>query len=110
MNQGDTSLLSSLKYEETVKWKDETFETTIVQALRLEQVIAISKHKTFDLITIDVEGLDYDVLTQMDLDALECKMLIVESNSIEDQKYIDYCAKFGMKLHDKNYMNLTFIK
>jgi len=41
---------------------------------------------------------------------LGVEFLIVESNSIENQKYIDYCAKFGLKLIHSNMENLLFAK
>ena len=53
---------------------------------------------------------DFEILQQMNLTELGCKMLIIESNSIEDYKYINYCTTFGMKLYEKNYMNLIFVK
>ena len=64
----------------------------------------------FDLISIDVEGLDYDVLTQIDLTKCKCRMLIVETNGKENQKYIDYSATHGMTLMTQNAENLIFVK
>ena len=111
LNKGDTSLLSTFVDNDYNKWKDHCeFETTTAQLITFPQLMVLSKIKTFDLISIDIEGLDYQVLTQMNLNKLKCQMLIVETNSIEDQKYIDYCAKFGMKLLHKNMMNLIFVR
>lgn len=110
ITDNDHSLLSSLKIEETHKWIASTkFKKTKVKAINIDTLLDISPIKKFDLISIDIEGLDYDVLTQINLKEIGCKMLIVESNSIDNQKYIDYCKKFGMVLYHKNYMNLIFI-
>ncbi len=101
-------LLSSLKKDETIKWKEEKFTTTIVQAIDIKTLIKISKFKRWDLISIDAEGFDYEILRQIDL--TDCKMLIVETNGVDDNKYIDYCSKFGMKIHFKTYQNLILAK
>lgn len=108
LGTGDHALLSSLKKSETEKWSEE-FTKTTVQALKFSELLAMSKHKRFDLISIDVEGLDYEVLSQIDLKSVDCKMLIVETNSIDDEKFIAYAASFGMKLYHKNYQNLIFV-
>ncbi len=93
------------------KWKDHCdFKTTTAQLITFPQLMVLSKIKKFDLISIDIEGLDYEVLTQMNLNKLKCRMLIIETNSVDDKKYIDYCANFGYSVHHKNYMNLIFTK
>ncbi len=109
LKNGDSDLLSTLKHGETIRWGDtQIFTPKVVNVLDFKSFLKTSNIKKFDFISIDIEGMDYDVLIQMDLKKLGCKMLCIESNSIEDQKYIDYCATFGMKLHHKNYENLIF--
>lgn len=109
IGRDDSDLLSTIDPKEMEKWKGKcTFTKTTVKAVTIEYLLNSSEFNKFDLITIDAEGVDYEILTQLDLTALMCKMLIVESNSIDNQKYIDYAAKFGMKLIHKNYMNLIF--
>lgn len=111
LNKGDTSLLSTFVQNDYDKWKGSTeFTTTTAQLITFKQLMVLSKIKTFDLISIDIEGLDFQVLTQMNLTKLKCQMLIVETNSVEDQKYIDYVTSFGMKLIHKNYCNLIFVR
>ncbi len=104
------SLLSSLKKDETTKWTAEEFTTTTVKAIDFKTLIKKSKFKKWDLISIDAEGFDYEILTQINLTDMGCKMLIVENNSTEQDKYISYCEKFGMKLYSKTYQNLIFIQ
>lgn len=111
LNKGDTSLLSTFCKGDYEKWKaSTTYTLTTAQLITFPQLMVLSKIKYFDLISIDCEGLDYEILSQMNLIKLKCKMLIVETNSVEDQKYIDYCAKFGFKVLHKNMMNLIFTK
>lgn len=112
LGTGDTSLLSTLKESELKRWEGSPneFTKTRVEVITMEELLRSSKLKTFDLISIDCEGVDFEILQQMDLNDLECKMLIVETNSVEDQKYIDYCSNFGMKVHHKNAENLIFVR
>lgn len=103
-------LLSSLIKHETTKWKDEEFTETKVEAYDFKMLVKYSKFKKWDLITIDAEGVDFDILTQIDLNEAGCKMLIVENNGTEEHKYVTYCGIFGMKLHSKTPQNLIFVR
>ena len=49
-------------------------------------------------ITIDCEGMDWDILQQMDLNELGCECICLEQgNSPENYKRMkEYCAKFGL--------------
>lgn len=104
------SLLSSLKQEETTKWSEESFTKTEVTLWDFKTLLQHTKYIKYDLITIDAEGFDYDILTQINLTQVGCQMLIVENNGTEQNKYIEYCEAFGMKLYDKTYQNLIFVK
>jgi len=104
------SLLSSLKKYETEKWRDESFTKTEVDVWDFNKLKEFSQRKKYDLITIDAEGFDYDILIQIDLNDVGCQMLIVENNGTEQNKYIEYCETFGLKLHNKTYQNLIFVK
>jgi FkbM family methyltransferase len=104
------SLLSTIKKSETARWTSEVFTETTVPCLDIKTLFEKSINKRFDLISIDAEGLDFEILTQIDLNEIGCKMLIVENNGTEKDKYISYCDGFGMKLFDKTYENLIFIK
>ena len=109
LGKGDHSLLSSLKESELARWKDETFTPVDVEVIDFQTLAKQSQFAKFDLISIDAEGLDYEILTQIDLAAYGCQMLIVESNSVEDEKYIEYAKSFGMRLLQKNFENLVFV-
>lgn len=112
LNKGDTDLLSTMNPAELDRWKDTPnhFVKTTVDSILFKQLLKKSKFKKFDLISIDAEGVDYDILKQIDLEKVECKMLIVETNGKENEKYISYCESFGMKLHNQNMENLIFVK
>lgn len=109
LNQQDVALLSTASEVEMNKWSPYTqYSVTEAYMMTVNKLLEKSRYKTFDLISIDAEGYDLRILEQMNLTELSCKMLIVETNSIEDFRYIDYCARFGMKVFHKNAENLIF--
>ena len=110
LNKGDISLVSTIDEAELKRWGKTKFTPKEVKCYDFKTLLKHSEYKTFDLISIDIEGMDYKVLTQMNLTDLECKMLIVEYNGKNEKDYVDYAAKFGMKLHSKNLENLIFLK
>jgi len=114
LNETDRGLVSSLIEEETTRWKKagitynsyevECFDwNTFVNYFDLQDL-------KFDIISIDIEGMDYAVLSQMNLEELGCKVLCVEFNGLEMDKYVNYVSKFNMHLVHKNPENLIFIK
>jgi len=82
----------------------------MVDCLDIKTLFEKSINDRFDLISIDAEGYDFNILSQIDLNKVQCKMLIVENNGTDFWKYNSYCDKFRMKLLDKTYQNLIFIK
>ena len=106
-----TGLVSSLDPKQKDKWgKHVSFSETTVSCYTWKDLQPLLRYKKFGMVSIDCENLDYDILIQMDLGEMGVEFLIVESNSIENQKYIDYCAKFGLKLIHSNMENLLFAK
>lgn len=101
----DVSLVSTIIESEKQRWVKEQFTEVQVPC---DTVKAIINGRTFDFINIDIEGMDFDVLTQIDLTDVKC--VCVEYNGIEPQKYIDYCAQFDMKEIHRNGENLIFAK
>jgi FkbM family methyltransferase len=110
LGKGDRSLVSTIVPSEMDRWTNETFTPVTVECVTFATLLTRSAHKTFDLISIDIEGMDLDVLRQMDLTALGCKMLIVEFNGKDQPDFDWYCAVHGMKLYAKNAENLIYVK
>lgn len=107
-NENDT-YYSTISDAETKRWVSDStikFKKKEVEVLDFDTFLKQSHFKKFDFISIDCEGVDYDILTQMDLKALECKMICVEHNSVDTKKYIDYIEKFGFKTVHINPENL----
>jgi FkbM family methyltransferase len=110
LGKDDRSLVSTINPEELKRWPKIKFTEITVPCVPIKKILEDCPVKTFDLISIDIEGMDYDVLTQLNLEQLECKMLIVEFNGKDPNKYIRYCMGHGMKLHAQNQENLIFTR
>lgn len=106
-----TGLLSSLDKSQIDKWgKYTTFTETKVKVKTFASFLEGSPIKKFDFVSIDCENMDYEILSQMNLDELGVKCLIVESNSIANERYVFYCGQFGFKIIHRNAENLIFKK
>lgn len=106
--QMNDSYYSTVKQSEVDRWRGAfKFESAEVQMLDFKSFLEFSKYKTFDFISIDCEGLDYEILEQINLDEVKCKMICVETNSKDINKYINYISKFaGFNVIDINAENL----
>lgn len=111
--KGDVGLLSTFKEEQKLIWRHffNNHKKQVVQMVTFKDFVnSWPQLKKIDFITIDVEGMDFEVLEQIDLIKFGVKMVCVETNSVNDKKYIDYMASFGFKIHHKNYCNIIFTK
>ena len=112
LNQFDKGLVSSLIPEETTKWRNAgiTYEAYEVQCYNWDNFLTTNglKHEKFDIISIDIEGMDYEVLSQMNLAELGCKILCVEFNGANKSKYVEYANNFNLHLVNENAENLIF--
>jgi len=112
LHKGDTSLLSTIIPETMDRWKrsSEQFTKTTVMGITFPRLLHLCRRHHFDFISVDAEGADWSILRQMDLAELGCRLLCVETNGVDEQKFIDYCARHGMKLHRKVDVNLFFAR
>lgn len=113
LGTGDTALISTLVKQETERWKGSKFDnfiTTKANVMTWETFYNSIRQKTFELISIDCEGLDLFLVSQMDLQAMKCEMLIVEWNGKDFLLFDEIASEAGMFLHSKNAENLIFIK
>ena len=95
LGKGDTSLLSTLVPQEKERWKDTEWNVIPVQVLTYADFKSDTPYE-YDFISIDAEGLDIEILKQIDL--THTKLLCIEWNSIEQNKIdiLEYTSKFGM--------------
>ena len=108
LNQGDTSLVSTIKPEEKSRWVNEKFSEVEVDCVTFETLLGLCPIKKFDFITLDIEGLDLEVLAQMDLKALGCRCICVEYNGKDEDKFDALITRYGLKQIHKNAENLIY--
>lgn len=98
LNKGDVSLLSTIDPKEKERWASTNTEWTEreVAMLDYKTLIECSPYKTFDFISIDAEGMDLEILLQIDLSETKC--LCIEHNGNIEMKtaVINYCFGFGL--------------
>lgn len=106
--QGDVGLLSTTVKDEIKRWGNLEFKPVSVEAMTFKTLCERTGVSKFDFITIDAEGMDYEILKQIDLTAVGCQCLCIEYNGKEPEKYIEYCAAHSLKEIHRNAENLIF--
>lgn len=110
LNTGDTGILSTLVTAERDKWAPTThFTPAWVECVTFQDLLKRSQFAEFDLITMDIEGMDETVLMQMDLSAMGVKMLIIENN-VDMEAVTMLCADHGLKKYASNQENTAFVR
>jgi len=112
LKKGDVALLSTTRPEEMGRWKKsgEQFTKTTVRGITFETLMKETGERQFDFISIDAEGMDYEILKQIDLKSVGCQLLCVEYNAKDAAKFIAYAREAGMGLLHRNYENLLFCR
>lgn len=112
LHKGDTGLLSTTRPEEIARWKKsgETFTKTTVRGITFETLMRETGVRHFDFISIDAEGADFDILKQIDLTQVGCRMLCVEVNARGDKEFTEYAKKHGLHLHWSCYENRIYAR
>ena len=109
LNSGDRALVSTMSIEETKRWMGHVkYDQTEVDVITVAELIEKSWMGAFDFISIDCEGYDLDILKQMDLKALQTKLLCVEFNGKDQYLYDREVLPLGFKLIHKNAENLIY--
>lgn len=94
------------------KWAaaGQKFTQTEIQMYDFKTFLEISPITHFDFISLDAEGLDWEILQQMDLKELQCKMICVEWNGFNFDRFNNYITNFGLHLAHQNNENLIYKK
>jgi len=112
-NGDDVALYSSLIDSEKDRWGDKvSFNKVEAKFLTFESFLnELEKDIQFDYITIDAEGYDYNILSQIDLKKIGCNCLCIEHNGVLDllNKYINYANLYGLVEYSRNAENIIFI-
>lgn len=106
----DRALVSTLVKQETERWKGVDFTEKEVPVITFNELLRRSKHKKFDYISIDVEGMEYEILSQIDLKETGTKVLCIEWNGDEAKakQFKEYCRNFRLKEIHSNAENKIY--
>lgn len=107
----DIGLVSSLDFDETERWRKSgvAFTETKVAVKSFNEWLNEAGEPQLQYISIDAEGHDWDILQQIDLGKVGCRVLCIEWNGDAHlkQKYIAHCI--GYKIAVENRENLIFV-
>ena len=111
----DKALLSCINPEEMKRWGNSvSFEKTEAKFLTFEHFINNNNliKKKFDFVTIDAEGMDWDILSQIDLEFFNVSCLCIEWNGIDtfSTYFTRYCNDFGLSEIHRNPENIIFAR
>ena len=110
LKNGDTSLLSTLVPSEMDRWGNtQKFEKIEVDVVTLSDFMTnYSPFRVYDFISVDCEGVDFYILTQMNLIGMKTSVVIVEWNGVGFEKFDQYFDHMNFELIHKNGCNLIY--
>jgi DNA-binding XRE family transcriptional regulator len=102
LGKGDQSLVSTTVLSEVEKWEKSGVKFTEIKVPAFH-IYSVMCGGRFDVISIDVEGIDIEILTQINLAESATTMVCIETNSIPEREEIakKYCASFGLTVVKK---------
>ncbi|MCK5520992.1 MAG: FkbM family methyltransferase [Candidatus Marinimicrobia bacterium] len=113
LNKGDSALVSTLIPEEKKRWDSAKipFQERLVKTKSFNDLLMECSSRKFQCISIDAEGFDFQILSQINLTDVGCELLVIEWNGNVDEKdrICRYTGGHAMKLVDENAENLIFI-
>lgn len=109
---GDTSLVSSTKPEEMKRWESLNipFNLLTVRCVTFDTLLKESLLNKIDFLSIDIEGMELEVLPQINFNKLGIRMACIEWNSKDKEKYDEIMLPFGFKVIHQNAENLIYGK
>jgi FkbM family methyltransferase len=108
LNKDDSDLLSTICKNSYIGSSNSGngFDSFEIDCYRIEKIKENFYYKKYEIISIDIEGYDYQILTQINLIEFQCEILIIEYNADTNlkNKILNYCKQFGLEkiLHDNN--------
>lgn len=78
--------VSTLKIHEKYYWeinRGVKYEEETVKCITIKELLELSKFKHFDIVSIDVEGLDFEILSGLISYNIKPQFIIIEHNSVQ---------------------------
>lgn len=112
LGTGDIALVSSTKDEELKRWEslNMSFKPVVVSCVTFETLLKRIGQPHFDFVTIDIEGMEKEVVPQIDFNTLGTKMAIIEWNGHDADLYDGIMRNFSFGLTHVNAENRIYTK
>lgn len=112
LGQGDLALVSSTRQDEVHRWDSLhiPFTDVTVPCVTFKTLLERIHLKQFDFISMDIEGMELDVLPQMDFNALGTRLACIEFNGKDKEKYDAIMLPFGFRVIHQNAENLIYAR
>jgi len=110
LGTGDIALVSSTRQDETERWSslNMPFKDVKVPVFTFTSAMGRTPQKTFEFVSVDIEGMEVEVIPQIDFAALGTKMCIIEWNGANAELFDGHMAKFGFTLIHTNAENRLY--
>lgn len=107
---GDTSLVSSTKPEEMQRWAsvNMSFNIVTVRCVTFHTLLKEMGITKIDFLSIDIEGMELEVLPQIDFKKLGVRLACIEFNGKDKKKYDEIMTPFGFRVIHQNAENLIY--
>lgn len=110
LGKGDIALVSSTREDEVKRWDslNMPFKDVTVPVKTFKSMLEDTKYKKYDLVSIDIEGMEKEVVPQINFKELETKMAIIEWNGNDAEFYDNYMFQFDFILRHVNAENRIY--
>lgn len=106
----DQCLVSTCVEQEMDRWANVSFRPADIDIVSFKDWHEQAGLPRLDFITIDCEGMDWEVLQQIHLQASGCRCLCIEWNSKPElgKLYTEYCNSYGLYEIHRNAENIIY--
>lgn len=101
--------ISSTVQAETKRWEeayDVKFSKITREMVTIPELLARAQYKIFDFVNVDTEGNVLEILEQIDAAALGVKLMCVEWNGQQRDRFVAYFKRYRMRTIMENGENM----
>lgn len=103
--------VGTLHKHETERWGEtQQFNEIEIQCVEINEFLTWPIHKTFEMISIDIEGYDLEVAKRMDFVKLGAILVVIEWNSKDRHLYDEIFLPIGFSCIHVNSENLIYTR
>jgi len=111
LGNGDHALLSTFDERQLARWDGlAQFARLEVDVVDFPTLMDMSRYKSFDFVSMDIEGLEPVVLPQMNLSEVQCLCIEFNSNPELLKFFTEIATSFGLNEIHRNLENVIFAR